>query len=430
MKKILSVFLCFIILIVCLFTGEFSLKANAAVNGVTGECYWWISGTKLTISGNGLMGNYTAYTAPWGTNITEVVIEDGVKSIGEYAFHLCHSLKSIIIPDTVTSIGNNAFYLCTELTSITIPDSVTHIGFGVFFGCFKMQEIFISRSVQYIGNKAFVASSLTEINVDKNNSYFTSENGILFNKDKTTLVCFPCRKEGTTYKIPDTVTCIGNDAFSGVSLTKIIIPNGVTSIGEYAFDDCLDLKSIIIPEGVKTINRYTFSNCAFLVSVTLPDTITFIDERAFDQCDSIKDVWYTGSESDRNNITILYDNFYLTNANWHYDSCIVGKPHSYDNDCDTNCNACEKARKTTHTYETEDNYCGICNAQLPPIVSGDINRDCSINNKDYGLLMQYINNWSVKINSIAADTNKDKNINNKDLGLLLQYINNWNVELI
>ena len=111
-----------------------SIFAAETTSGTTGDCTWTLDGTVLTISGNGKMGSYDGSNgAPWGRNITEVIIKEGVTSIGGYAFKGCTGLASVTIPDSVTRIGYSAFYGCTGLTSVTIPDSVTSIGSGAFF---------------------------------------------------------------------------------------------------------------------------------------------------------------------------------------------------------------------------------------------------------------------------------------------------------
>lgn len=128
-------------------------------------------------------------------NIKSIIIQDGIKTIGDYAFGGCSSLTNVIIPDSVMNIGNYAFEECSSLTNIAIPSSVTNIGEGAFSGC----------------------SSLTNIDVDSNNKVYSSIDGVLFNKEKTELIYYPGNKQNYEYKIPDSVTNIGNYAFSGCS---------------------------------------------------------------------------------------------------------------------------------------------------------------------------------------------------------------------
>lgn len=180
----------------------------------------------------------------------------------------------VIIPKTisgksVTTIGGCSFMDCTSLTSIDIPNSVTAIG-----------------------DRAFAFCSSAKINVDEKNENYFSENDILFTKDKTALIQYLPSKEDKTYVIPNSVTTIGNGAFSGCSsLTSIEIPNSVTTIGYSAFDCCSSLTSIEIPNSVATIGDDAFFCCRSLTSIEIPNGVTtIIGERAFSCCTSLTSI--------------------------------------------------------------------------------------------------------------------------------------------
>ena len=170
----------------------------------------------LNISGTGAMKNYgySNNQSPvyWNTNVKKVVIEDGVTSIGNEAFHLCRNLISITIPKTLKSIGNNAFYDCTSLTSVTIPGNVESIGESAFYYCDNLTDVTLQDGVKSIGDAAFIWCN---------------------------------------------------------NLTNIVLPNSVTSIGYYAFKDCTSLTSIKIPDSVTSIGNDAFKNCSSLKTISL-----------------------------------------------------------------------------------------------------------------------------------------------------------------
>ena len=242
------------------------------------------------------------------SSLTSVTIPDGVTNIGNAAFSGCSSLTSVTIPEGVTSIGDSAFYGCSSLTSATIPKSVTSIGNEAFSGCSALTSVTIPESVTSIGWYAFNGcSNLVSITVDENNAKYSSdERGVLFNKDKTTLIRYPAGNTATSYEIPSSVTSIERYAFSGCSsLTSVTISEGVTSIGSCAFEYCSSLTSVTIPEGVWKIGHHAFYNCSSLTAVTIPLSMQYIDFAAFCGCSSLtsvtipENVWKIGSEAFR-----------------------------------------------------------------------------------------------------------------------------------
>ena len=245
-------------------------------NGKCGDNVYWSydeDSKTLTISGTGAMNNYEENNkAPWYgycENILTVKIESGVTTIGSCAFEDCSSLTSVTIPNSVTTIGEEALCFCSSLTSITIPDSVTIIGDYVFDSC----------------------SSLTNINVALGNLNYSSKDGVLFDKNKSTLIQYPIGNQRTEYIIPNSVTTIGEFAFDECSsLTSVTIPNSVTSIGGWAFSNCDSLTSATIPNSVTSIGERAFSFCSSLTSVTIPDSVTIIGESAFSGCSSLTNI--------------------------------------------------------------------------------------------------------------------------------------------
>ena len=257
------------------------------------------------------------------SDLTTISIPNSVVSIGSCAFYKCTSLNTVTIPNSVTSIGNSAFGYCGVLITVTIGNSVINIGNYAFNNCNSLASITIPNSIRSIGEYAFQCcdnlttinipnsvtsigcgafnscNKLTEINVESANTKYTSENGVLFNKDKTTIVRYPAAKTGTTYTIPNSVTSIDNRAFTGCSsLTNVSIPNSVTNISEYAFYGCSSLTSVAIPNSVTTIGGEAFSQCKAL-SAVISNTVKSIGSYAFN---NVKNIIYTGNIVWRNKL--------------------------------------------------------------------------------------------------------------------------------
>ena len=256
------------------------------------------------------------------TSLTSIVIPDSVTSIGSSAFAYCGSLTNITMPNSITSIGYSAFAYCTSLTDINIPNSVTSIKDYAFDTCTLLSEISIPKNVNFIGDNVFYnCTCLYNVYVDANNTTYLSEDGILFNKDKTELICYPAGKTSSYYTIPSGVTFINNSAFGYcLWLKKVAIPNSVTSIGESAFHDCTSLTSITIPNSVTSIEKSLFYDCTSLTDITIPSSITSIDYGAFTNCYVLKDVYYTGVEEEWNKIDIKNSTNPFINTNIHYNS--------------------------------------------------------------------------------------------------------------
>lgn len=200
---------------------------------------------KLKYDVTDLVANTVEITSGYGDgalNIPATVTYAGTKykvtSIGAEAFFDC-SFTSVTIPDGVTIIKYSAFQNCTELTEVTFGNSITTIENTAFYYCTSLKQVTIPKSVTNIGGNVFgFCTALTHINVDAANTAYSSENGVLFNKDKTTLLRYPVAKPGATYTVPKSVTCIGENAFGQcTALKELTLSENVSKIESYAFED-------------------------------------------------------------------------------------------------------------------------------------------------------------------------------------------------
>jgi hypothetical protein len=218
----------------------------------------------------------------------------------------------LIIPDwtsnnlPVTSIADYAFRYCTSLTSVTIGTNVTSIGYVAFDRCPSLTNVIVSSSVTNIGGGAFQGcTSLSAITVDASNSFYSSVDGVLFDKSQTTLIQCPGGKTGS-YTIPDSVASIGSDAFwKCIWLTNVTIGTNVTSIGAWAFADCISLISATIPNSVTSIGGWAFADCASLTSVTIGTNVTDIGVETFAGCTGLPSVAVP------NSVTSIWDDAFL-----------------------------------------------------------------------------------------------------------------------
>ena len=300
------------------------------------------------------------------SSLTNITISDSVTNIGDYAFRACTSLTSITIPDSVRSMGSAAFSGCSSLESMTIPfvgakagvtssdtyqypfgyifgtnsyeggvatnqgyygsttsittnsvyyipaslSSVTvageYVPYGAFYNCSNIESISFGVGVTAAATSAFYGcSGLTYISVDENNATYTSIDGNLYSKDGKTIVHYAAGKDENYFAIPDGVTTIGAYAFYYCNkFTSILIPDSVTSIGGSAFDGCNiaeammptiaishipqdNLKTVVITSGT-SIGSDAFKGCSSLESITIPDSVTSIGEYAFSGCSSLE----------------------------------------------------------------------------------------------------------------------------------------------
>lgn len=300
----------YILLCLCLLAGINASAYDAEIDGI----YYNFSGTNATVTYLLYSSNEEAYS---GDVIIPETVEYNdkaynVTAIGGRAFYYCSDLTSVTIPNSVTSIGEYAFYGCSRLASIAFPNSVTSIGSYAFSGTTWLNNQ--PDGVVYAGKVAYsYKGSMPE------GTQITLEEGTLGVADNAFIY-----SGMASITIPNSVTSIGNRAFSSCSkLTSVIveegnpkydsrdncnaiietatntltvgckntvIPNGVTNIGGSAFHGCNEMSSITIPNGVANINDYAFESCSALTSLTIPESLAHIGFGAFRSCSSLTSI--------------------------------------------------------------------------------------------------------------------------------------------
>ena len=229
-------------------------------------------------------------------SITHINIPTSVTSIGNWAFALCGKLTAITIPSSISSIGSYAFY-STRIANVVIENGVLSIGDNAFASCYQLTSVSIPASVTELGDNVFDnCDKLIAIDVDANNSNYSSLDGILFNKEQRILLTYPSAKTGN-YEIPSGVTNIGNNAFAdSYNLTAITISKDVQMIGESAFADCVSLESIEFETGsvLTEIGTGAFISCYTLTDIEIPSSVIIIGDSAFENCSMLETVGLTG----------------------------------------------------------------------------------------------------------------------------------------
>ncbi len=443
MKKIISV-----LVIISLFTSAlFILNVSAESN----EIWTWVDSMRFTEH-----GTYCELTECLDYASGEIVIPSHVEFRDDYlpvttisnsAFGDCTEVTGITIPDSVTLISKWAFHGCTNLTNVNIPESVTFIDCYAFNDCKSLTEIFIPENTD-LGVDLFEGcTNLRCINVDENNPYFSSLDGVLFNKELTKLNSYPNAK-GSKYVVPSGVRVINTDAFSKCTgLTDITIPEGVMIIGtgafygctgltnvtipssadiySYAFEECTGLTEVKISDGVWKIYSAAFSSCTALTEITIPDSVSIIENGAFRNCTGLKSV-------------IMSDNLHFINS-LTFNNCInlesIVMPKDLYKIEESAFNNCTGLR-TVYFKGSEEEWKEITiestgNETLlaaevvfnyRKIILGDVNEDEAADNKDVVFLFRYVSGSEKAEDETFYDFNGDGEINNKDVASLFRYL--------
>ena len=293
---------------------------------VCGESLTWtLAGGTLTISGSGAMTDYgESNTAPWYSGreqITAVVVDQGVTTIGAYAFYGCVNLADVTLPEGLTKIGQYAFKGCSALgrleilsgmttlgrsafeesgiTEIVLPEGMKTIGYDAFYNCANLRSVSLPSTLQDLGSSTFYnCSALTEITLPQSLTKIGSQ--CFYGCSGLTEIEIPSQvtsiewgtfqnctalKSVTMY---EGLTSVGASAFSGCeALTQVTLPESVTELGGSAFSGCKNLTTVNLPQGITKIQNSLFSGCSSLVAITIPGSVLTIESSAFSGCSSL-----------------------------------------------------------------------------------------------------------------------------------------------
>lgn len=237
--------------------------------------------------------------------LEEVSLPTTLEYISNHSFFGCTQLKSINLPDGITSINKSAFYNCDALTDIAIPEGANDIGSYVFDSCANLMTVQLPDTIEKIGYRAFAdCEKLEDINIPLNwnecPSSSSSNTGINYQGN----ILSGCTMIEQIW-VPEGKTSVPDYAFCNCSyLRDVFLPDSMESIGDYAFYGCNNLTSINIPSGVTTIPDSAFSNCSALLVVNIPVTVETIEQKAFNNCASLNMINYCSSETDWSDIAV------------------------------------------------------------------------------------------------------------------------------
>ena len=269
---------------------------------------------ELTIPGNVKTVGRSAFSGCRG--IQSLTLEEGITTIEDDAFAFCVSLTGVIVPDSVMELGGSAFSQCSKLsnvtigqgvtvlrnhvfgncislTSYTIPDTIQEIESYAFSYCSGLKEVVIGAGVSKIDTTSFWhCDNLEVLSVSSANQHFSTDRGVLYNKNKTTLVTMPQGFAGDYEILPGTKEIAEYGLYECEKLTGLTIPEGITALEKYVFCHCSSLKEVVLPNSLRKIDHRAFGWAGF-ESIRLPADLERIESSAFDNC-KVKEITFTG----------------------------------------------------------------------------------------------------------------------------------------
>ena len=276
---------------------------------------WSVHNGVLTISGTGDMPSYAENAAPWNNSFHQynsVIIDEGITSVGDYAFHLRSSVYHVYLPTTLKSVGKYAFSGCC-ITELSFPYGTQSVGDNAFAGCPFLSLVSIPSTLVSLSDSAFMGcTDLSAIYVDLANPVYKGHDGVLYSKDMTKLLKYPSAHPATDFTLPKTVLSLSPYTFANCStLSSVTLHDDITQLAPGSFAWCDHLKSIHFPEALTSIGDYAFYYCTALEELSLPSTLTHIGNYAFGGCDNVSSILFPGSPAQWQEIAIGH-NYILT----------------------------------------------------------------------------------------------------------------------
>jgi hypothetical protein len=248
-------------------------------------------------------------------SLESATFAEGLQSVGEQAFYACYPLQSLSFPESLRNVGKEAFSGCGQMEAVVFSEGLQTIGESAFFFCRKLTSVNFPESLRTVGDLAFYATALervyipsgleslgtnlfifcnrlTAIDVSAENAYYSSLDGVLFNKEQTELLRYPSGRTDASYNMPASVARVGDMAFYDcAALESATLPEGLQDVGRASFYGCRALWNAAFPENLETIGNFAFSGCASLASVTLSENLRLIGESAFSSNESLQHIF-------------------------------------------------------------------------------------------------------------------------------------------